>query len=78
MWRSRHSAGEGNLICFPVSHVYFFVEGGKSLSKLVEGHGRICPPLDLPLVIEELERDGSGRVMAKQRQICRIQKGILF
>jgi len=29
--RVADSLGEGNLICFPVSHVYFFVEEGQSL-----------------------------------------------
>src|SRR6218665_1795962 len=28
---SRHSTRWGNLICFPVSHVYFIVGGGQSL-----------------------------------------------
>ena len=27
--RSRHSAKEANLICFPVYRFYFFVEGGE-------------------------------------------------
>src|SRR6218665_447882 len=48
---SRHlaSIGNANLICFPVSHVYFFVgEGPMSIAKLDGGHDRICP-LDSPL-----------------------------
>lgn len=33
--------GRGNLICFQLSHVYFFVGGPKSIYKLAWGHGRI-------------------------------------
>ena len=53
---SRHSAGGqmANLICFPVSHVNFFVERGKSIAKLDGGHGRIVLSLDptLGLVVQ--------------------------
>jgi len=43
-----------NLICFPVSHVNFFVERGKSIAKLDGGHGRIVLSLDptLGLVVQ--------------------------
>src|SRR6218665_2966347 len=39
----------GNLICFPISHVYFFV-GGPVYSQAGWGHGRISH-LDPPLVV---------------------------
>jgi len=48
----RHSAGAGgNLICFPVSDVYFFVGwGSKSIAKRDgERHDRSCP-LDPPMI----------------------------
>src|SRR6218665_1794455 len=45
----RHSARQANLICFLVSHVYFFIGGEKPTAKLDRGHGRIFPPLDPPL-----------------------------
>jgi len=36
----------GDLICFPVSHVYFFVGGRPtSLAKLNGGHGQPVPPI---------------------------------
>ena len=41
--------GGGNLICFSVSKVYFFVgDGPKSIAKLDIDHGRIVP-VDPPL-----------------------------
>jgi len=34
---SRHSARRGNLICFPVSHVYSFVGGGPNCLAKLDG-----------------------------------------
>src|SRR6218665_3526498 len=48
---SSHSARGANLICFLVSHVYFFVVGGQVYSQTGWGAGRpdlplLDPPLD--------------------------------
>ena len=46
---SRLSARGGNLICFPVSHIYFFVGGGQSLWPNWMGGAMALDPLDPPL-----------------------------
>lgn len=46
-WRV-HTARESNLVCFPVSVVYFFDGGDQHIAKLDGDHGRIIP-LDPPL-----------------------------
>jgi len=38
-----------NLICFPVSHMYFFVGGGKFIAKMDGGPWPDLPCLDPPL-----------------------------
>ena len=41
---SRHSPKGGNLICFPVYRVYYFIGGGKSIAKPDGAMAGFVPP----------------------------------